>query len=1075
MKRRETKTARPAAGRGATPEGHAPDGLAASPKGAPWRRTVLPWLLLALLVVSYPVWRLLTRRPASPTASPNSVRANATPTPSAAKSDDAVISALVRDEETLLILARKMALLSRSLMELRLPGASPEALSVFAREVSVTELGPAPAFSNSDVPVLESRAWPVAGSPARLTSLDLWRPLLDGVSQFEYARLSLVNGEHPNGDGWQYQSTGRFEALARMKSGPWCALQGSVTLHWQRPKTPDGKAGEWQISDWRTDEMRWVASPKRLFVEALDAALRPPQDPRTLRRSQHYEATVAYYRDGMKKPPHPYFAPISVNHKEGLAVADVNGDGFDDIYITVRLGKNMLLINHGDGTFTEEAAAYGLDLPGHTTCALFADFDNDGDLDVMLGRSLLRTSYLENRGGRFYQPPIPKFMPMAVISMAAADYNGDGLLDVYLCTYRPAAPAGSAGGYAQAAKEPDFDWPDEFFSPEQAQEFRRRLKEHQQQHGVTVLDQLGPPNVLLVNRGGGQFEIAPENPTVGLWRNSLQATWCDYNGDGRPDLYIPNDWGLNVLFRNDGPKGFTDVTAEAGLTVYGFSMGASWADYDNDGNDDLYVSNMYSEAGRRITGRIPGLNPLFADSAMGNFLYHGLGGGRFEQVAGLTPPAMTVKRVGWSWGGCFADFDNDAFPDLYVLSGYFTAPEELASGLDLESNLWRTMVRADENLARSSFRFSPEWKRTPPPDSLGPQIDARLVGVERQGDRIAVHSLHPGERNRYFANHGGRSFADVSGLTGLDNPADSRGFAVLDYDRDGWLDLALVNANQPLFNLYHNEMTVAGLRGGMIALRFVGGNHASVPSTQYACRDGFGARVAVDLGDQRIVREHRCGEGWSTQNSATMCIGIGSHAAAASVSVRWPSGKSGFVQGVPEGTLLTAYENPADSPTGDAFVRQPYRVKAAATPGSAEPARSVFAVRQLDSAAKPARLRVYVSFTTASPSVAADVQALRELKEALAPEGVDVAAVPVDAADNNARLAAYAKEWKPTSRLVNLPPDRRSEAVAAYRQALGQDPPLPSTVVTDDAGHILKASPGLPDVVALRELLQQVR
>src|SRR6185369_6828166 len=176
--------------------------------------------------------------------------------------------------------------------------------------------------------------------------------------------------------------------------------------------------------------MQWSASPKRLFVEALDTALRGPQEAAKLRRSLHYEATVQHYRDSMKRLPHPYFAPISANQKEGIAVADVNGDGFDDIYITVRIGKNMLLINNGDGTFTEEAAKYHLDLPGHTTCAIFADFDNDGDLDVMLGRSLLRTSYLENRRGVFYQPPIPKFMPMAVISMSAADYNGDGLLDI---------------------------------------------------------------------------------------------------------------------------------------------------------------------------------------------------------------------------------------------------------------------------------------------------------------------------------------------------------------------------------------------------------------------------------------------------------------------------------------------------------------------------------------------------------------------------------------------------------------------------------------------------------------------
>ena len=83
------------------------------------------------------------------------------------------------------------------------------------------------------------------------------------------------------------------------------------------------------------------------------------------------------------------------------------------------------------------------------------------------------------------------------------------------------------------------------------------MAENRQRKGGTVLDQVGPPNVLLVNRGGGRFEVAPESSTVGLWRNSLQATWGDYNEDGWPDLYVPNDWGLNVLFRNDGPAGLS--------------------------------------------------------------------------------------------------------------------------------------------------------------------------------------------------------------------------------------------------------------------------------------------------------------------------------------------------------------------------------------------------------------------------------------------------------------------------------------------------------------------------------------
>jgi hypothetical protein len=189
--------------------------------------------------------------------------------------------------------------------------------------------------------------------------------------------------------------------------------------------------------------------------------------------------------------------------------------------------------------------------------------------------------------------------------------------------------------------------------------------------------------MLLVNRGNGNFEPAPENKTVGLWRNSLQATWGDYDRDGDPDLYVANDWGPDNLLRNDGAAGFADVTKESGITSYGFAMGASWGDYDNDGRDDIYVSNMYSKAGRRITAAVPGIGNEFVESAKGNYLYHQGPDGKFSQVAGMEAPTMKVMKAGWSWGGKFADFDNDGWEDLYVLSGYFTAPPTLSSELDL--------------------------------------------------------------------------------------------------------------------------------------------------------------------------------------------------------------------------------------------------------------------------------------------------------------------------------------------------------------------------------------------------------
>ena len=1051
------------------------------------RRQPLLFRVLLLLGLVFPSWKAVDRW-----QDRVAVREHAAVT----GDDAAVISALVTSEETSLVLSPKMSALSRGLLNLRLPGPGTEA--VFAPVVNVSDVGPQPAItvtsaglrraevgvagaaSATQADALESRPWPVGMGSQKVKGVDLWRPLLDAVSWFDHAKVYIISGEHPNGDALRYEAKGGFEALAKMKAGEWCSLRGKIQLSWQRAMaTASEPATDWQITGWKTEQMHYSTSARRLFVEALDTAIHSSQDVAKLRRSQHYEATVKYYREGMKSLPHPYFAPISANQKEGIAVADIDGDGFDDIYITVRIGTNMLLRNRGDGTFLEEAALRGLALPGHTMCALFADFDNDGDLDAMLGRSLLKTTYLENRDGKFFQYPIPKFMPMAVISMAAADYNLDGLLDVYICTYRPAAPPGAspAGGVAQV-KEGDFDWPDEFFSPELAREYRRRLAEHRQRKGGTVLDQLGPPNVLLINRGEGRFEPAPENGAVGIWRNSLQATWGDYDQDGDPDLFVANDWAPSNLFRNDGSAGFKDVSEQAGITSYGFSMGASWGDYDNDGLDDVYVSNMYSEPGRRMTARIPGLSEMFVESAAGNYLYRQTAKGKFQQVAGMEPPAMTVMNAGWSWGGCFADFDNDRFLDLYVLSGYFTAPRELSSELDVESNLWRTMVRTDENLTRHTFRFSPEWKRTGPPDNLGPQIDARLAGVERQGDKILVHSLNGNERNHYFANRGGRSFADISGISGLDNPADSRGFAVLDYDRDGWQDIALVNANQPLFNLYHNEMPAAGFNGGMIAVRFVGGNRSPAPSKEFACRDGFGARVTVDLGDGKLVREHRCGDGWSIQNSGTMILGIGSHPAAASVSVRWPSGKTMSTKDVPEGTLLTAYENLADvpAPASEPFTRNTYRAKPAAPRPAATAERPTFSLAAADTRARPgARLRVYTTFATSSPDCKKHLPLQQRLKDELADEGVDLIAIPIDETDDNNKLADYNREFRHPARLVNLAPDRRKDALAAFAKALGEETPLPSSVITDGSGRFLVAQPGVPTVSELRKMLAPAR
>ena len=187
---------------------------------------------------------------------------------------------------------------------------------------------------------------------------------------------------------------------------------------------------------------------------------------------------------------------------------------------------------------------------------------------------------------------------------------------------------------------------------------------------------------------GGKLKRTRIDDTLAQWRNSYQAVWSDIDGDGDPDLYICNDFSPDYFLRNETPRGsmepkFTEVTKELvpGGTM-GFGMGANWGDYNNDGRLDLYVSNMYSKAGNRIVKQVEDVDERVKVASQGNFLYENQGG-TFKQVAGLEKEAQQVSKVGWSFGGQFADFDNDGNLDVYVGSGFYTPPESISKPGDL--------------------------------------------------------------------------------------------------------------------------------------------------------------------------------------------------------------------------------------------------------------------------------------------------------------------------------------------------------------------------------------------------------
>ena len=327
---------------------------------------------------------------------------------------------------------------------------------------------------------------------------------------------------------------------------------------------------------------------------------------------------------------------------QGVAVGDVNGDSLEDVYLCQTGGlPNRLFIQNADGTATDVSKVAGVDFVDRTRSALMIDMDNDGDQDLVLTpRS--GVLFMANDGLGHFRAQTLVPMVSDITSVAAADYDQDGDLDLYLCAYFP--------------------------SREDISVLGTPLPYHDANNGGR--------NVLLRNENNWQFTDMTN--LVGLDHNntrwSYATSWEDYDNDGDQDLYVANDFGRNNLYRNDDGH-FLDVAGQAGVEDISSGMGVTWGDYDRDGQMDLYVSNMFSAAGSRITYQRQfkrdasrQTKAQFQRHARGNSLFENSGKGTFRDVS--VDAGVTMGRM--AWGSLFFDLNNDGWDDLVVLNGLVT-------------------------------------------------------------------------------------------------------------------------------------------------------------------------------------------------------------------------------------------------------------------------------------------------------------------------------------------------------------------------------------------------------------------
>ena len=558
----------------------------------------------------------------------------------------------------------------------------------------------------------------------------------------------------------------------------------------------------------------------------------------------------------------------------GAAVADVDGDGYPDLFLASVQQPAALYRNVGGFRFEDVTRASGLRLDSLTTGATFADVDGDGDADLLVGTHGGPVMLWRNDGrGRFTDATAGSGLVggYAATTLTLADVDRDGDLDLYVATYKvrnalDAYPP-QAREFNQVVTKTATGYA---VRPEWAAEYRI---EDRPDLGGIVRSQRADPDLFFLNDGTGRFSRAPirgprfrDEAGAPLAAEpdffTLAARFYDVNGDGAPDLYVCNDFeDPDQFWINDGRGNFRLVARDALGATSNTCMSVDFGDVDRDGAVDLFTADMLSPTLAERQTEIPTHTPLPKGVGLGgtrpqwmrNMLHVARGDGTWAQLADFAGVAATD----WTWGSAFLDVDLDGYEDLLAVNGH----------------RWDIRDADTFDRIRDAFPRVP-WNRE---QAQFPALATHSIALRNQGDLTF------------------RSMPDGWGLG--EEPAVSQGVALADFDLDGDLDVVVTRLNAAAA-LFRNEATAPRL-----AVRLVG------PA---ANRAGVGAVVRVrSPGLPTQTREVTAG-GYYLSGSETQLVFAVSDTARAELTVTWADGRRTVV---PEARANRLYEVRASAAT----------------------------------------------------------------------------------------------------------------------------------------------------------------